>query len=150
MALGPFPRGTPVTLIRAHRAAPVPPKAGGHSSASGQPLFRTAPRLGGGRATHQCFRAAQPRDQGGRRCHPCTEPQKPSRNNFAKEYIQRKINFTKESNRKCTFKEDFTFFITLAKILKNAIEVPIAAQWVKNPTSIHEIVGLIPGLAPVG
>ena len=25
--------------------------------------------------------------------------------------------------------------------------VPIVAQWVKNPTSIHEDVGLIPGLA---
>ena len=24
--------------------------------------------------------------------------------------------------------------------------VPIVAQWVKNPTSIHEDVGLIPGL----
>ena len=27
--------------------------------------------------------------------------------------------------------------------------VPIVAQWVKNPTSIHEDVGLIPGLAQV-
>ena len=27
------------------------------------------------------------------------------------------------------------------------LEVPIVAQWVKNPTSIHENVGLIPGLA---
>ena len=25
--------------------------------------------------------------------------------------------------------------------------IPIVAQWVKNPTSIHEDVGLIPGLA---
>ena len=25
--------------------------------------------------------------------------------------------------------------------------VPIVAQWLTNPTSIHEVVGLIPGLA---
>ena len=26
------------------------------------------------------------------------------------------------------------------------LRVPVVAQWVKNPTSIHEEVGLIPGL----
>ena len=31
---------------------------------------------------------------------------------------------------------------------KNHVQgVPIVAQWVKNPTSIHEVVGSIPGLA---
>ena len=29
---------------------------------------------------------------------------------------------------------------------KREIGVPIVAQWVKNPTGIHEDVGLIPGL----
>ena len=32
--------------------------------------------------------------------------------------------------------------------MKNSEEgVPIMVQWVKNPTSIHEDTGLIPGLA---
>ena len=31
--------------------------------------------------------------------------------------------------------------------LKKKIAVPIVAQWAKNPTSIHEDVGSIPGLA---
>ena len=31
--------------------------------------------------------------------------------------------------------------------LKRHLGVPAVAQWVKNPTSIHEDVGLIPGLA---
>ena len=36
-------------------------------------------------------------------------------------------------------------------IIQNALPgVPIVAQWVKNPTSIHEGVSLIPGLARVG
>ena len=30
---------------------------------------------------------------------------------------------------------------------KQESEVPVVAQWVKNPTSIHEDTGLIPGLA---
>ena len=30
---------------------------------------------------------------------------------------------------------------------QNKIGVPLVAQQVKNPTSIHEVVGLIPGLA---
>ena len=29
----------------------------------------------------------------------------------------------------------------------NVLGVPLVAQWVKNPTSIHEDAGLIPGLA---
>ena len=28
-----------------------------------------------------------------------------------------------------------------------ALGVPVVAQWVKNPTSIHEDAGLIPGLS---
>ena len=31
--------------------------------------------------------------------------------------------------------------------IQTLIGVPVVAQWVKNPTSIHEDVGLIPGLA---
>ena len=30
---------------------------------------------------------------------------------------------------------------------KNCLGVPVVAQWVKNPISIHEDVGSIPGLA---
>ena len=30
---------------------------------------------------------------------------------------------------------------------QSEVGVPVVAQWVKNPTSIHEDVGLIPGLA---
>ena len=32
----------------------------------------------------------------------------------------------------------------------SALGVPAVAQWVKSPTSIHEDVGLIPGLAQWG
>ena len=31
--------------------------------------------------------------------------------------------------------------------LKNGMGVPLVAQWVKNPTSIHDDAGSIPGLA---
>ena len=30
--------------------------------------------------------------------------------------------------------------------VRGCFGVPVVAQWVKNPTSIHEDVGLIPGL----
>ena len=33
------------------------------------------------------------------------------------------------------------------QIKMTEIEVPAMAQWVKNPSNIHEDVGLIPGLA---
>ena len=36
----------------------------------------------------------------------------------------------------------FLFFF----LFKNTIGVPTVAQWLTNPTSIHEDVGLIPGL----
>ena len=33
-------------------------------------------------------------------------------------------------------------------VRRKGIGVPVVAQWVKNPTSIHEDVGWIPGLVP--
>ena len=38
----------------------------------------------------------------------------------------------------------FTWF---KLIIKSGTRVPVPVQWVKNPTSIHEDLGSIPGLA---
>ena len=37
--------------------------------------------------------------------------------------------------------------IGIGKKIRNVFEVPVVAQWLMNPTSIHEDSGMIPGLA---
>ena len=41
----------------------------------------------------------------------------------------------------------FNYYSNENKNKNKQTEVPIVAQWVKNPTSIHEDTGLIPGPA---
>ena len=45
-------------------------------------------------------------------------------------------------------KNHLTNLISFYDKKKSHLGVPIVAQWVTNPTSIHEDVSLIPGLTP--
>ena len=46
-----------------------------------------------------------------------------------------------------SFRDVFVNLTPKLRETKTKVGVPIAAQWLMNPTRNHEVVGLIPGLA---
>jgi len=59
---------------------------------------------------------------------------------FKRKYKVRKNKFLLRMRKEIT--TNFTF-----KKLQTLQGVPVVAQWLRNPTRNHEVVGLIPGLA---